>query len=608
MNPLARDAWKRLLDSCRPSLWGGQGWTTLTVERLNVAGARRVDATVDGRRVWVQAIAWGHEFRCTCKRTGCLPGATACLHVMAAIAAAADSGVAGWLRELDHRQRNPSEEAARGVVYQLDPQSLTVGAIRPQPSYRNRMFHEPQRDKPIDRLIAEVLQGDDAPWVLLLQTRNFYLGDVLLRQGSPVDATAVWEDQGEFIQLTLSLPDPMVLLPGHPPWYLDSPNGLVGPIETRLKEEAERVVMTSGPIRKEDGRRQGLAWLVLDQLGLPLPEDVAPKVVQGTVQMHLSSQCDRDGRNVTLSMTARYRGVAACPGDGKPILIDDPYLAVIRDHLTEHEQVDHVRQITDWSEWVKRTDALTQLASREQALAFIQAHGPTLEQRGWMLDVDPLLVWDEASGDAVQFVFTEEGEDWFEISASHDDQPFPLAALLQALRDRVGTGAPLTDDLLVPVPDLGRLLRFSPERVEQVLSVLSEGDKSSTGKLRVPRSRSYALLDLDNREEAWARLPVEVRELAVAVRRLEFPETPVPAPLAPVLREYQATGFSWLQFLSRLGIGGVLADDMGLGKTLQCVAHVLAEKHGGRLSVPALVIAPSTVVGVWRDEVGPVTT
>jgi SNF2 family DNA or RNA helicase len=54
------------------------------------------------------------------------------------------------------------------------------------------------------------------------------------------------------------------------------------------------------------------------------------------------------------------------------------------------------------------------------------------------------------------------------------------------------------------------------------------------------------------------------------------------------LREYQ--------------FNGVLADDMGLGKTVQTLAHLLVEKRSGRLKQPALIIAPTSLMGNWRRE------
>ena len=56
---------------------------------------------------------------------------------------------------------------------------------------------------------------------------------------------------------------------------------------------------------------------------------------------------------------------------------------------------------------------------------------------------------------------------------------------------------------------------------------------------------------------------------------------PTPAGFVGTLRPYQERGLSWLHFLARLGLGGVLADDMGLGKTAQTLSLLLAERAGG---------------------------
>ena len=54
----------------------------------------------------------------------------------------------------------------------------------------------------------------------------------------------------------------------------------------------------------------------------------------------------------------------------------------------------------------------------------------------------------------------------------------------------------------------------------------------------------------------------------------------VPADFRGTLRPYQARGLSWLDFLGRIGIGGVLADDMGLGKTVQLLALLSLDRQG----------------------------
>ncbi|MBK8257728.1 MAG: DEAD/DEAH box helicase [Polyangiaceae bacterium] len=73
----------------------------------------------------------------------------------------------------------------------------------------------------------------------------------------------------------------------------------------------------------------------------------------------------------------------------------------------------------------------------------------------------------------------------------------------------------------------------------------------------------------------------------------------IPSTLRGELRPYQVDGFRWLVRLSRWGAGGCLADDMGLGKTIQTIALLLSRATVG----PALVVAPTSVIPTWVDEV-----
>ena len=80
---------------------------------------------------------------------------------------------------------------------------------------------------------------------------------------------------------------------------------------------------------------------------------------------------------------------------------------------------------------------------------------------------------------------------------------------------------------------------------------------------------------------------------------------PQPAGLAGQLRPYQQYGYSWLAFLRQWGMGACLADDMGLGKTIQTISLLMREKEAaGKLSAPALLIAPTSVVTNWEREIG----
>ena len=75
-----------------------------------------------------------------------------------------------------------------------------------------------------------------------------------------------------------------------------------------------------------------------------------------------------------------------------------------------------------------------------------------------------------------------------------------------------------------------------------------------------------------------------------------------PKSLRTELRSYQESGLSWLHALSEVSAGGILADDMGLGKTVQTIAHLLDLKAGGLLEKGALIVAPTSVIDNWEEE------
>ena len=76
-----------------------------------------------------------------------------------------------------------------------------------------------------------------------------------------------------------------------------------------------------------------------------------------------------------------------------------------------------------------------------------------------------------------------------------------------------------------------------------------------------------------------------------------FHTLPAPSQLKGELRDYQLRGYSWIDFLVRLGFGPCLADDMGLGKTVQTIAWVLARRQR-----PVLVVSPVSVTTNWARE------
>ena len=80
--------------------------------------------------------------------------------------------------------------------------------------------------------------------------------------------------------------------------------------------------------------------------------------------------------------------------------------------------------------------------------------------------------------------------------------------------------------------------------------------------------------------------------------------TPMPTPIGfqGTLRPYQERGLSWLHFLAKLGLGGILADDMGLGKTAQTLSLLLTERADDAKPGPTLLVCPMSLVSNWQKE------
>lgn len=93
-------------------------------------------------------------------------------------------------------------------------------------------------------------------------------------------------------------------------------------------------------------------------------------------------------------------------------------------------------------------------------------------------------------------------------------------------------------------------------------------------------------------------------EMVERLRRGSSMEARAPGALRATLRPYQERGLHWLATMTSLGLGACLADDMGLGKTIQLLAFLLRRlEHFPNDARPALLVAPTSVVGNWQREV-----
>ncbi|MBR6181294.1 MAG: DEAD/DEAH box helicase [Prevotella sp.] len=77
-------------------------------------------------------------------------------------------------------------------------------------------------------------------------------------------------------------------------------------------------------------------------------------------------------------------------------------------------------------------------------------------------------------------------------------------------------------------------------------------------------------------------------------QKMKFPQ------VNATLRNYQADGVKWINYLHEQSLGGCLADDMGLGKTLQTIA--MLTRIYPKTKTPSIIVMPRTLLFNWQDE------
>ena len=234
-----------------------------------------------------------------------------------------------------------------------------------------------------------------------------------------------------------------------------------------------------------------------------------------------------------------------------------------------------------------RVQALGPLGQPRREGSFMLSLG--VEVEGEMLDLVPLLAdllkrdgrWLRAHemaaiADEATIVLHAPGGRRIEAPAA------PLKAIVGAMLDL------LTDPHRRDGPL--KLSTWEARRLEALRLALAD-----TPAERARRAGEHGLWQLEG-EAGLATLAARLAEAGTP------PPIPAPAGLGLTLRGYQLQGLAWLQYLRAQHLGGILADDMGLGKTAQVLAHLLVEKHAGRLDLPALVVLPTSLIANWQAE------
>ncbi len=183
--------------------------------------------------------------------------------------------------------------------------------------------------------------------------------------------------------------------------------------------------------------------------------------------------------------------------------------------------------------------------------------------------------------------------DWFDakVDILFGDQKVTIAEVKRALGNKQQF-VQLNDGSLGILPEEW-IKKYS------LLFRVGEGKNSDMKLSKFHMSVIDELYENRNEEELFVQLEQKYDRLRGFK---SISHIPAPEHLQPILRPYQVFGFQWLNYLSEVHWGGILADDMGLGKTVQALSF-LQNYHDKNGRLNALVVCPTTLMFNWENEI-----
>lgn len=154
----------------------------------------------------------------------------------------------------------------------------------------------------------------------------------------------------------------------------------------------------------------------------------------------------------------------------------------------------------------------------------------------------------------------------------------------------------------------GKWVALDPETLKQITAVIQASRGAGFESMTRGEALAAALTGTTRIPGVSEAIEVEVAgDFGSALAELKnLPDKPITQPktFQGQLRPYQLRGLAWLEGLSRLGLGGILADDMGLGKTIQVLALMLhRQEQSPTFGPPLLLVCPTSLLGNWEREI-----
>ncbi len=450
------------------------------------------------------------------------------------------------------------------------------------------------------------------------------VGDAPLALGRICSANFKWhKKQKNVFKLITELNIPKAeILYTQPPCYIDSETNQIGRIEFPLETDRAISLMKMPTVSS-----QQLAWILpqlksylaekFTEVGLP-EDDLNHAVFEPVIHLHLQSP-HYYPENAIAILTFFYNEIEINPREsGATVTTSEKVLS--RNLWFENESIERLHKMgfktmpsNEFNGYGSNEYRLS--LSKTQWPSMLHAGIPDLKQLGWQVSINQNFYYSITRAENFNAEIEEQNNGFFTLSVEVEINgkkqallPILQSAISQLPKEEL-LNPTLNDESDIYI-DRGKgeflslpLATVKP-LINQFVELFLPNSLNKAGKLPVSKLLGHHTLDVLEKNNINNSGGEDLRRFSHNLRNFGGIE-PVKCPetIHADLRDYQQAGLNWLQFLREYNLSGILADDMGLGKTLQAIANVAIEKKEGRLTHPALIIAPTSVIFNWQNEI-----
>ncbi len=470
--------------------------------------------------------------------------------------------------------------------------------------------------------------------------------DTPITLGKPIDAKWQWlalDNNLHTLQLVLTEPSSTIqIIKAQPLCYYDKRQNCFGEIKTNTQCEFEADLLNS-PIFEEDS----LPW-VMNKLSLSLGDAVArlpkPKtklsqeLTKPEVHLHFTTSIETNPQTGYVQVDFSYHGSLINPHNANstvsPSGTGTTEVKIYRDLAFEQTVIDKLTALKfivkpkrnnytgqGYLDTANPPKFLMLMQGRQNWHHFLHQELPVINALGWKISFADDFYFKALPTDSVfdAEIIDNDDHDFFSLglNLSIDGKKMPAFPILLSAIEQLPKSALLErekEQLIAPDSPIyvdlenGEFVALRYQSVQPILKQFIELFMPNTlnkdGTLELSRFQSHQTLSMLDEQAMVAKGTSKLRVLADKLKNFQqVTSVTVPTGLNATLRTYQHQGLNWLQFLREYQLNGILADDMGLGKTIQTLAHLLIEKQQGRLDKPILIVAPTSVIFNWANEI-----